>query len=186
MKLRSGVLDKYRRLHRKIERRWKSKRGFVPVIHSILGQGSTDIRNNFTRESCSVSKWTERRLLRFLSKFWLAWQMEENSSAGFGSLTSICGEKLSANSEAVHLFRSKFHKLLDKEIWTGRQVLNCKETGLNYKRQSAKKHYPQRLQSAASGYKRSKKRVTILASSNAFTKILLNFFHGMKLRDRPT
>lgn len=50
----------------------------------------------------------------------------------------ICGEKLSVNSEAVHLFRVKLHKLLDNKNLTGEQIFSCDKTGLNYKMLPAK------------------------------------------------
>lgn len=79
---------------------------------------------------------------------------------------SICGEKLSADSDNVSDFKVKFHDFIEKEGLSGDQIYNCDETGLNF-RMLPTKSLALQSEKSAPGYKRSKERVTILACSNA-------------------
>lgn len=78
----------------------------------------------------------------------------------------ICGEKLSADSEAVVQFCERFNKIVLEENLTMDQIYNCDETGLNYK-MLPKKTLASKEETAAPGHKKSKERVTVLAASNA-------------------
>lgn len=79
---------------------------------------------------------------------------------------SICGEKLSADTDNVRQFKIKLHELIDREGLSGDQIYNADETGLNF-RMLPVKSLALRNEKTAPGYKRSKERVTILACSNA-------------------
>ncbi|XP_044311435.1 jerky protein homolog-like [Varanus komodoensis] len=79
---------------------------------------------------------------------------------------TISGEALSADKEAVPLFKDYLFKLIEKEGISGEQLYNCDETGLNYKMLPTKM-LASKKEAAAPGYKKSKERVTILACSNA-------------------
>ena len=46
---------------------------------------------------------------------------------------TISGEALSADIEAVPLFKDNLFKFIEKEGISGEQLYNCNETGLNYK-----------------------------------------------------
>lgn len=124
----------------------------VPISGPILHQKALKFRNelnegepDFTASVGWLDRWKKRYGIRQLN---------------------ICGEKLSANCEAVKSFRDKLHTLLDKENISGDQIFNCDETGLNYKLLPSKT-LASKAEAAAPGYKRSKERVTILACSNA-------------------
>ena len=79
---------------------------------------------------------------------------------------TISVEALSADIEAVPLFKDNLFKFIEKEGISGEQLYNCDETGLNYKMLPTKTLASKR-EAAAPGYKKSKERVTILACSNA-------------------
>lgn len=124
----------------------------VPMSGPILQEKALKFRNelnegepDFTASVGWLDRWKKRYGIRQLN---------------------VCGEKLSANFEAVQLFRDKLHKVLDKDNLTGDQIFNCDETGLNYK-MLPEKTLASKAEKAAPGYKRSKERVTILACSNA-------------------
>jgi hypothetical protein len=78
----------------------------------------------------------------------------------------ICGEKLSADAAAVKEFQMRFKLIMEEEGYTPCQIYNADETGLNFKMLPTKT-LASKTESAAPGYKRSKKRVTILACSNS-------------------
>lgn len=78
----------------------------------------------------------------------------------------ICGEKLSADSEAVTVIEEKINNIIKEENLSLDQLYNCDETGLNY-RMIPSKTLAARNEASAPGYKKSKDRVTILACSNA-------------------
>lgn len=78
----------------------------------------------------------------------------------------MCGEKLSANSEAVIQFREKIKKIVEEENLSLDQLYNCDETGLNYKMLPSKT-LASKEEKSAPGHKKSKERVTVLATSNA-------------------
>uniref|UniRef100_K7FY89 HTH CENPB-type domain-containing protein n=1 Tax=Pelodiscus sinensis TaxID=13735 RepID=K7FY89_PELSI len=61
---------------------------------------------------------------------------------------------------------ANFHCLIENEGLSSEQIYNCDETSLNYKMMPSKT-LASRAEASASGYKRSKERVTILACSNA-------------------
>lgn len=79
---------------------------------------------------------------------------------------SICGERLSANSNSECEFKLKFQALIEEEGLSGEQIYNCDETGLNF-RMLPTKSLALKCEKAAAGYKKSKERVTVLACSNA-------------------
>lgn len=79
---------------------------------------------------------------------------------------SICGEKLSGDTEGMFQFKENMQKFIEVEGLTGEQLYNCDETGLNFKLLPAHSLAFKNEQSAP-GFKRSKERVTILACSNA-------------------
>lgn len=78
----------------------------------------------------------------------------------------MCGEKLSADSEAAVQFCDKFQRLIKSENLTPDQLYNCDETGLNFKMLPSKT-LASHEEKAAPGHKKSKERLTILAASNA-------------------
>lgn len=78
----------------------------------------------------------------------------------------ISGEKLSAQPYDVEVFKQTLHSLLEEEGYTGDQLYNCDETGLNYKMLPTYTLASQQ-ENSAPGYKKKKERVTILACSNA-------------------
>lgn len=86
----------------------------------------------------------------------------------------VCGEKLSADSEAVVQFCEKFKNLVKSENLTLDQIYNCDETGLNFKTLPSKT-LASREETSAPGHKKSKERLTLLATSNASGK------HKLKL-----
>lgn len=79
---------------------------------------------------------------------------------------TISGEALSADREAVPLFKDYLVKIIQEEELSEEQLYNCDETGLNYKMLPTKT-LASKKEAAAPGYKKSKERVTILACSNA-------------------
>uniref|UniRef100_K7GGY3 HTH CENPB-type domain-containing protein n=1 Tax=Pelodiscus sinensis TaxID=13735 RepID=K7GGY3_PELSI len=92
---------------------------------------------------------------------------------------SICGEKLSANQEGFLKFKTNFHCLIENEGLSCEQIYNCNETGLNYKMLPSKT-LVSRAEASPPGYKQNKKRVMILACSNATGnhKLRLTFIGG--------
>lgn len=79
---------------------------------------------------------------------------------------SICGEKLSSNSEEAAKFKKKFEELLKEKDLSKEQVYNVDETGLYY-RMLPTKTLASRKEAAAPGYKKGKDRVTVSLCSNA-------------------
>jgi hypothetical protein len=51
---------------------------------------------------------------------------------------TVSGEALSADKEAVSVFKDNLFKLIEKEGISGEQLYNCDETGLNYEMLPAK------------------------------------------------
>jgi len=78
---------------------------------------------------------------------------------------NICGEKLSANHQAVDPFKEKFLTYIKAENITVDQVFNCDETGLNYK-MLPKTTLCAKNEEPPSGLKGYKERVTVMACSN--------------------
>jgi hypothetical protein len=93
------------------------------------------------------------------------WLMRWKKRHGIRQL-KICGEKLSADAAAVKEFQMRFKLIMEEEGYTPCQIYNADETGLNFKMLPTKT-LASKTESAAPGYKRSKKRVTILACSNS-------------------
>ncbi|GBL72403.1 Jerky -like [Araneus ventricosus] len=98
---------------------------------------------------------------------------DENFTASVGGLDKwrkgygirqleVCGEKLSADSEAV----VKFCKKLKNENLTNDQFYNCDETGLNFKMLPSET-LASREEKSTPGHKKRKERLTLLATSNA-------------------
>ena len=79
---------------------------------------------------------------------------------------SICGKKLSGDTEGMFQFKENFQKFIEVEGLTGKQLYNCDKTGLNYKLLPVKSRAFNEQQ-PPTGFERSKERVTILACSNA-------------------
>lgn len=79
---------------------------------------------------------------------------------------SISGEKLSADSSEVSEFQSKIKEIVLKDGLTSDQIFNSDETGLNF-RMLPSKTLAAKSEKTAPGFKKSKERVTILATCNA-------------------
>ena len=75
-------------------------------------------------------------------------------------------ERLSANKEAPEPFKKELHDVIEREGLTPEQMYNCDETGLYYKRLPTKT-LTTKAEKNASGMKKQKERVTLMASSNA-------------------
>ena len=84
---------------------------------------------------------------------------------GIRGLT-LNGEKLSSDSAAAADFASSFQKFIEDEGLSLHQVFNCDESAL-YFRLLPQKTLAGAFEKSASGWKKSKERVTILACSNA-------------------
>ncbi|XP_065834220.1 jerky protein homolog-like [Oscarella lobularis] len=79
---------------------------------------------------------------------------------------TLNGEKLSSDSAAAADFASSFQKFIEDEGLSLHQVFNCDESAL-YFRLLPQKTLAGAFEKSASGWKKSKERVTILACSNA-------------------
>ena len=79
---------------------------------------------------------------------------------------SLQGEKVSSNVSSVAPFKDELQQLLERESLTLEQLYNCDETGLCY-RMLPSKTLASRSENEASGMKKQKDRITLLACSNA-------------------
>ena len=75
-------------------------------------------------------------------------------------------ESLSANAKAAADFKKEFIKLLQEEGYSRDQIHNADETGFNWKA-FPDKTLTSKTADSAPGHKVSKKRVTVLVSTNA-------------------
>ncbi|XP_023225692.1 tigger transposable element-derived protein 2-like [Centruroides sculpturatus] len=125
----------------------------MPISGSILQEKALKFYEEFKNDNdpkfVTSTGWLDRWKKRYG-----VWQL------------SICGEKLSGDTEGMSQFKENFQKFIEAEGLTGEQLYNCDETGLNYKLLPAKSLAFKEEQSAP-GFERSKERVTILACSNA-------------------
>lgn len=80
---------------------------------------------------------------------------------------SICRKKFLAQDQEQELkkFKCKFFCIIEKKNLTRDQIYNAEETGLNFQ-MFPKKTLVSEWESAALGYKISKKRITILICNN--------------------
>ena len=76
------------------------------------------------------------------------------------------GEKLSADTEAPEPFKKELQDVMELEGLTLEQIYNCDETGLYYKMLPTKT-LATKAEKNASGMKKQKEQVTLLACSNA-------------------
>ena len=76
------------------------------------------------------------------------------------------GEKLSANTEAPEPFKEQLQEIMEREGLTLEQIYNCDETGLYY-RMLPTQTLAAKTEKNASGMKKQKERVTLMACSNA-------------------
>lgn len=81
-------------------------------------------------------------------------------------ILSICGEKVSADQEGAEEFVEEFQNLIKEHNLTPEQIYNADETSLFW-RYVPRKTYVAPEESAPSGVKDSKERLTVLACSNA-------------------
>lgn len=79
---------------------------------------------------------------------------------------NISGEKLSADSSEIAEFQKNMEEIVLKEGLTSDQIFNSDETGLNF-RMLPSKTLAAKSERTAPGFKKSKERVTILATANA-------------------
>lgn len=79
---------------------------------------------------------------------------------------SLQGEKVSSDTSAVEPFKEELQQLLERESLTLEHLYNCDETGLCY-RMLPSKTLASRSEKGASGMKKQKDRVTLMACSNA-------------------
>lgn len=77
---------------------------------------------------------------------------------------NICGEKLSADVDAVCIFKTEMDEYL--KGYTKDQIFNADETGLNFK-MLPKRSLTSRDEKRVPGHKMNKQRVTVLFCSNA-------------------
>lgn len=108
--------------------------------------------------------------------FAMNWKEDEDFTVSVGWLDrwkkrygvrqlDICAENLSA-SEAVVQFCDKFKNVIESECLTPDQIYNCDETGLHFKTLPSKT-LASLVEKAALGHKKSKERLTVLATSNS-------------------
>ncbi|XP_055933623.1 jerky protein homolog-like [Argiope bruennichi] len=124
----------------------------VPVTGPILQKKALEIKrqieghdSDFTASDGWLDRWKKRFGIRQIT---------------------ISGEALSADKEAVPVFKDYLLNFIEKKGISEEQLYSCNETGLNYKMLPAKT-FVSKKEAAAPGYKKSKERVTILACSNA-------------------
>ena len=79
---------------------------------------------------------------------------------------SLQGEKVSSNTSCIEPFKEELQQLLERESLTLEQLYNCDETGLCY-RMLPNKTLASQSEKEASGIKKQKDRVTLMACSNA-------------------
>lgn len=84
---------------------------------------------------------------------------------GLRNLT-VCGEKASADYDAAEEYLEEFYKLVTEQHLSQEQACNADETAL-YWRYLSQKTVVTPQESAPSGFKDSKERLTVLACSNA-------------------
>lgn len=77
---------------------------------------------------------------------------------------SLCGEKMSADQDAVDVFKTEFEEMV--EGYTMDQLFNADETGLNFK-MLPKKSLACVSEISAPGHKMQKERITVLTAANA-------------------
>ena len=75
------------------------------------------------------------------------------------------GEKLSADTKAPEPFKKELQDVMEREGLTLEQIYNCDETGLYYKMLPTK-NVTTKAEKNASGVKKQKERVTLMACSN--------------------
>lgn len=79
---------------------------------------------------------------------------------------NLCGEKMSADEDAVNVFKTEFEDLIKNKGYNKDQIFNADETGLNFK-MLPRKSLASKSEASAPGHKLSKERITVLACSNA-------------------
>ena len=79
---------------------------------------------------------------------------------------SLQGEKVSSDASAVEPFKQGLKEFIERQHLTLQQLYNCDETGLYYRMLPAKT-LACRSEREASGMKKMKERVTLMACSNA-------------------
>ncbi|KAJ8870486.1 hypothetical protein PR048_029509 [Dryococelus australis] len=85
----------------------------------------------------------------------------------------------------MEAFKKRFQKFIETESLTGDQILNCDESGLNYKILPSKS-LAARTEMAATGYNHSTERLTILACSNATANLKMDLaMIGKSKNPRP-
>ncbi|GJQ64979.1 hypothetical protein Trydic_g7142 [Trypoxylus dichotomus] len=95
---------------------------------------------------------------------------------GIRQLT-MCGRKLSADTNVIGNFTCRFRKLIAEKCYSIDQNYNCDKTDLNYK-MAPSKTLASRTHPIVPGYKKSNEHVTILAPSNASESILEKIIEG--------
>lgn len=111
----------------------------------ILSQQFPDENKNFAASNGWLNRWKKRYGIRQVT---------------------VCGEKLSANEDAVDPFRENLLDFIWKKKYTLDQIFNADETGLNYKMLPSKT-LAVKTEISAPGAKKSKERVTIMTCANA-------------------
>lgn len=109
------------------------------IMFEKLGENTSE----FTASTGWLDKWKTRYGIRQLN---------------------ICGEKLSADRDAVDVFKTEFQEFT--EGYTKDQIYNADETGLNFK-MLPQKSLASKQEKSAPGHKMNKERITVLACSNA-------------------
>jgi hypothetical protein len=99
------------------------------------------------RDFCASSGWLDRFKKRY----------------GIRQL-NLCGEKLSADPDAVDVFKTMFADYT--EGYSKDQIYNADETGVNFK-MLPKKSLASATETSAPGHKMKKERITVLFASNA-------------------
>lgn len=81
-------------------------------------------------------------------------------------ISCICDDQLLSNFQERKVFQKIFQDFIKTKSLTGDQIFNYDESGLNYKMLPSKT-LAARTEAAASGYKRSKESLRILACCKA-------------------
>ena len=79
---------------------------------------------------------------------------------------TVQGEAASADKMAAEGFPNQLRKIIEEGEYTAKQIFNCDETGLFYKKMP-EKTYISKEEKAMPGFKVSKERITVMLGANA-------------------
>jgi uncharacterized protein CbrC (UPF0167 family) len=135
----------------------------MPIDNNVLRQKALSLYEDFKKESTE-----EKDTKPFTaSKGWLHRFRNRHNLKNIKST----GEAASANEEAVATFLAELKRLLEEEGYHPKQVSNCDETGLFWKKMP-NRMYIHKSAKQAPGFKAWKDRLTLVLCGNAAGHII--------------